>query len=107
MMAYVDENGNITDTPPDPTKKKKEIKAENIELGVPTREHEAMSSIRTGKVEYFDDSKGYGFIKADDNGEKFFVHINSCNFDITENSKVSFETEKGPKGMVAVNVNKG
>lgn len=105
MMAYVDENGNITDTPPDLTKKKK-IKAENIELGVPKRENEPMSSIRTGKVEYFDDSKGYGFIKADDNGEKFFVHINGCNFDIAENNRVSFETEKGPKGMVAVNVNK-
>ena len=39
MLAYVDENGHLTDTPPDTTKKKKEIKAENIELGVPKREH--------------------------------------------------------------------
>ena len=36
MIAYVDENGNITDTPPDPTKKK-EIKAESIDLNVPKR----------------------------------------------------------------------
>ncbi|MEN8786538.1 MAG: hypothetical protein ABF270_01845, partial [Flavobacteriales bacterium] len=38
MMAYVDEFGNITDTPPDPTKKKVEIDAEDIVIGVPTRE---------------------------------------------------------------------
>ena len=37
MIAYVDENGNLSDTPPDLTKKKKPIKAEDIELGIPAR----------------------------------------------------------------------
>ena len=44
MMAYVDEFGNISDTPPDPTKKKKVIKAENIVIGVPAREADTMET---------------------------------------------------------------
>lgn len=104
MMAYVDEFGNITDTPPDETKKKKEIKAEDIELGVPQREHEPVTAERSGRVEFFNDSKGYGFIKEDGSGEKYFVHINSCTDQIKEGDKVSFEIEKGPKGFNAVRV---
>lgn len=105
MMAYVDEFGNITDTPPDPTAKKK-IKAENIELGVPKREHEALSAERTGRVEFFNDSKGFGFIKEEGSGEKHFVHVNGCLEEINENDKVSFELERGMKGMNAVRVKK-
>lgn len=105
MMAYVDENGNIVDTPPDPSNKKK-VKAENIELGVPKREHEEMTSEKTGRVEFFNDSKGYGFIKEDSSGEKYFVHINNCQEQIKETDKVTFELEKGPKGMNAVRVKK-
>ena len=57
MLAYVDENGKITDTPPDNTKKKVEIKAENIELGVPKKETIEEDIIRKGKVAFFDTSK--------------------------------------------------
>ena len=49
MMAYVDENGVIRDTPPDPTKKK-EVKAKNIELGVPKREKEEIDSARNEAI---------------------------------------------------------
>ena len=49
MMAYVDENGVIRDTPPDPTAKK-EVKAKNIEIGVPKREKEDFDPTLTGKV---------------------------------------------------------
>lgn len=105
MMAYVDEYGNIVDTPPDPSNKKK-IKAENIELGVPKREHEDFNAERNGRVEFFNDSKGYGFIKEDGTGEKYFVHINGCQEQIKEMDKVAFELEKGPKGMNAVRVKK-
>ena len=53
MMAYVDENGQIVDTPPDPLAKKKIIKAENIQIGVPKREDlPEMDPIRTGNVTY-------------------------------------------------------
>jgi hypothetical protein len=62
MIAYVDENGMITSTPPDPTKRK-EVDMEEIEMGVPRREHEEVSNERTGRVDFFDTSKGFGFIK--------------------------------------------
>ncbi len=106
MMAYVDEYGQITDTPPDPTKKKK-ILAENIELGVPKRDKEdEMPAIRKGKIEFFNDQKGYGFIKENDTQEKYFVHVNGLTETVKENDKVSFELEQGIKGINAVRVKK-
>jgi cold shock CspA family protein len=105
MMAYVDENGNITHTPPDPTKKKK-ISASSIELGVPKREKEDFSGVRNGRVEFFNDSKGYGFIKELESEEKYFVHVTGLVDEVEENDKVTFELERGPKGMNAVDVKK-
>lgn len=106
MLAYVDEFGNISDTPPDPTVKKKVIKAENIELGVPKREAVEEDPIKKGKIEFFNDSKGYGFIKENETNEKYFVHINGMVDECVEGDKVEFELERGMKGMNAVNVKK-
>jgi cold shock CspA family protein len=103
MMAYVDENGQITDTPPDLTKKKK-IKAENIEIGIPKREELKPMAVRTGKVIYFNDQKGYGFIKEAGTEDKYFVHANGLLQPVAENDNVSFELERGMKGMNAVRV---
>lgn len=103
MLAYVDENGNLSDTPPDPSKKKK-IKAENIDLGVPKKEEIDSSSVRSGKVEFFNDAKGYGFINENDSNEKYFVHVNGLLEVIKENDKVTFNLEQGLKGLNAVNV---
>ncbi len=105
MMGYVDEFGNITDTPPDPMKKKK-VNAESIELGVPKREKEPLITERKGSVEFFNDSKGYGFIKESDTHEKYFFHVNGLIDEVEENDKVIFELEKGQKGMNAVRVKK-
>jgi cold shock CspA family protein len=106
MLVYVDENGHLTDTPPDPTKKKK-IKAENIEIGIPKRleEDEAPTDF-TGKVSYYDDSKGFGFIIDSATQEKYFVHVSGLAQEIKENDKVSFKLERGQKGMNAVQVTK-
>ncbi len=104
MMAYVDEDGNITDTPPDPTKKKK-VDAKSIEISIPKRE-EQTDPIRMGRVEFFNDSKGFGFIKELETQEKYFVHVNGLLEDIKENDKVSFELERGMKGMNAIRVKK-
>jgi cold shock CspA family protein len=106
MMAYVDENGVITDTPPDPTKKRKEIKAENIQLGYKKEEQEAVDPNHEGKVTFFNGEKGYGFIKDKDSQDSYFVHINNCSAPITEGDKVRFELEMGQKGMAAVKVKK-
>jgi cold shock CspA family protein len=103
MIAYVDENGVLTSTPPDPTKKKV-IKAEDIEIGVPSRVDEEIDPIRKGTVSFFNDSKGYGFIRDNETKESVFVHINNVLEDITEGNLVSFEVEMGQKGPTAVRV---
>ena len=103
MISYIDEDGNVTSTPPDPTKKKKIIKAEDIVLGVPKRENIPEEKVKTGKVKFFNHEKGYGFIN-DAFGASMFVHINNCIDEIFENSKVTYEVEMGPKGPTAVRV---
>lgn len=105
MMAYVDENGMLTDTPPDPTKRV-EIDASEIELGVPKREKVEVDPMHQGKVDFFDTSKGFGFINEDGGHERYFVHISGMLDEIREGDKVSFELERGPKGMNAVRVKK-
>lgn len=103
MLAYVDENGNITDTPPDPSKRK-EIKLEDIEIGVPEYIPTDESFERTGKVTFFNQEKGFGFIKESTTQESFFVHVNNLSAPVKENDKVSFTVGHGPKGPIAENV---
>lgn len=106
MMAYVDENGNITSTPPDPTKKKR-INTEDILIATPKQEAiQPGDLIRKGKVTFFNESKGYGFIKDSESQESIFVHINELTEAVGENDKVTFELEAGQKGMTAVRVKK-
>jgi cold shock CspA family protein len=105
MMAYVDENGNISSTPPDPGKKKA-VKTDEIMIGARARDEDKGNPIRTGKVTFFNTSKGYGFIKDDQSQDSVFVHMNSLITPIKENDKVTFETQRGHKGLAAVNVKK-
>ena len=103
-FAYVDHDGNLTDTPPDPTLKV-EVDIDDIILGIPKKEEgEAEDPIRKGKVSFFDSSKGFGFIVDSDNQEKYFTHVSGLIDEIAENDKVTFELEKGMKGMNAVKV---
>jgi len=104
MLAYVDEYGNITSTPPDPMKKIV-IKEEDIQIAIPKHVNEGpVDTVRKGIVTFFNDSKGYGFIKDSDTQESIFVHINGLVDSIKENNKVTFEVEMGPKGPNAVSV---
>jgi cold shock CspA family protein len=104
MIAYVDENGNISSTPPDPAKKQKII-AENIEIGVPRKEaSDSKDTNREGIVTFFNESKGYGFIKDQETRESVFVHINALTEPIRENDRVTFQVEQGKKGLAAINV---
>jgi len=104
MLAYIDENGNISSTPPDPRKMRK-VKLEDIEIGVPKQqEMDPEDLIRKGTVTFFNQSKGYGFIKDIETQQSVFVHINGLKDPVQENSKVIFEVEMGPKGANAVNV---
>ncbi|MDB5250176.1 MAG: hypothetical protein JWQ40_4570 [Segetibacter sp.] len=106
MMAYLDENGNISSTPPDP-RKKKVINVEDIRISTAKQEDaEPQEAIRKGTITFFNESKGYGFIKDQQTQESVFVHINSLEGPVKENDKVIFEVEMGPKGPNAVRVKK-
>lgn len=105
MIAYVDENGNLSSTPPDPSKKK-EIKAEQIEISTPSSASIPKDAIRQGRVKFFDESKGFGFIEDEQTGEDIFVHANSLHQPVKENDIVSYKTERGFKGLSALDVNR-
>lgn len=106
MMAYIDENGNISSTPPDP-QKKKIFKQEDMQIGVPKQEAGTeVDSPRTGVVTFFNDAKGFGFIKDLQTQESIFIHVNQLSGKIKEHDKVTFEVESGPKGLNALNVKK-
>ncbi|MXV15736.1 cold-shock protein [Hufsiella ginkgonis] len=104
MLAYVDEDGNISSTPPDPFKKKK-IDASEIQIGVAKRVDEPAAA-RTGTITFFNEAKGYGFIKDLQSQESVFVHINALTVPVKERDKVTFETESDQKGLHAINVRK-
>ena len=57
-----------------------------------------------GTVKFYNDSKGFGFIKDSDSSKEYYVHSSGLKESIKENDKVSFELEKGKKGLNAVNV---
>jgi cold shock CspA family protein len=105
MMAYIDEYGNITSTPPDPSRKLK-INAEDIQIGVAKQEDLPHDTVRNGVVSFFNESKGYGFIKDLQTQESIFVHINALTEPLKENNMVTFETEQGQKGLSAIKVKK-
>lgn len=103
MIAYIDEDGNLSVTPPD-GKKKKVFNHEELNTGVPVRVE--VITEREGTVDFFNDAKGYGFIKDAISGQSIFVHINQVSETIKENDRVSFQTERGPKGINAIAVKK-
>jgi CspA family cold shock protein len=60
--------------------------------------------MKTGKVKFFNETKGFGFIKDDNSGEEVFVHSSGLQDQIQENDLVQFEVQQGKKGLNAVNV---
>jgi len=57
-----------------------------------------------GTVKFFNNTKGFGFIKQDDSEEEIFVHVSGLVDQVKENDKVKYEVAKGKKGLNAVNV---
>jgi CspA family cold shock protein len=62
--------------------------------------------MKTGTVKFFNDSKGYGFIKDNDSENEYFTHVSGLVDEISENDEVTFELTEGKKGLNAVNVKK-
>src|SRR6056297_3334 len=104
MIAYVDENGNLTDTPPDPNEKT-EIDPNDIDISIPKNEDLPEEElIRKAVVTFYNDDKGFGFIKDKQSNASVFFHVKNTKEPVKENNIVTFQTEKGPKGPVAVDV---
>lgn len=59
-----------------------------------------------GIVKFFNNAKGFGFIKDQDSEKEYFVHVNGLVDQIKEDDEVTFELEEGRKGLNAVNVKK-
>ena len=104
MIAYVDEFGKITSTPPDPDRKTA-VDVESIELNITKNNSDATPDfVRKGVVTFFNDSKGYGFIRDLESRQSVFVHANNLLEPVKENNVVTFEIGKGPKGLTALKV---
>ena len=60
--------------------------------------------MKEGKVKFFNESKGFGFIKDNETSEEFFVHVSGLVDTINEDDNVTFDLQQGRKGLNAVNV---
>jgi CspA family cold shock protein len=60
--------------------------------------------MKEGKVKFFNESKGYGFIKDNQSGNEYFVHVSGLVDEVREDDAVSYELSEGRKGLNAVNV---
>lgn len=103
MIAYVDYNGQVSNTPPDP-KMKVEVRAEEILLGPRSFIREDIRNLRTGKIAIYNTERKFGFIKDGITQEKVFFHIADTDGNIKEGDAVSYELIHGPKGLNAIQV---
>ena len=98
MIAYVDQFGVLHSVPQE--RLEEVVDASHIEVSVPKQEDVEVAPLM-GRIEYFNAAKGYGFVKDTDNGEKYFFHISSAPATIAEGDRVTFEIERGMRGMNA------
>ena len=101
MIAYVDQFGVLHSVPQE--RLEEEVDASHIEVSVPKQEDVEVAPLM-GRIEYFNAAKGYGFVKDADCGEKYFFHISSAPATIAEGDRVTFEIERGMRGMNAVRI---
>src|ERR1700744_1993517 len=95
MMAYVDENGNITSTPPAFRAQRQQVSLDDISISTAKRVDEPEDAVKTGVVSFYNTSKGFGFIRDGKSGENVFFHMNNLTYPAKENDKVTYTTEKG------------
>lgn len=62
--------------------------------------------MQKGTVKFFNEAKGFGFIKTEDGTKEYFVHATGLKEKVQQNDVVVFEVEEGKKGPMAVNVTK-
>ncbi len=60
--------------------------------------------MKEGTVKFFNETKGFGFVKETSSGQEYFVHVSGLVDQIRENDEITFELKEGKKGLNAVNV---
>lgn len=103
MIAYVDEFGQVTSTPPD-LSQREEVNLEDIAISVPKKEETEDEGPREGIVSFFNTDKGFGFIRDLTTQERVFVHVSNLLEEIAEDQRVTFEIEMTERGAGAVKV---
>ena len=104
MIAYVDENGNLTSTPQDPSKRR-EYNLEDIQISAPKgEERDAADQFEGGVITYYNEEKGFGFIRDSKTKQSIFVHHKQLSGPVRINDKVQFLIVKGMKGPEAIEV---
>lgn len=103
MLAYVDENGNITDKAPDP-RQRKLFRVEDIQIGIPPGNLRESSS--SGKLQFFNEEKGFGFIIDSKTQDRIFVHHSNLQMPVQLNDVLEYDIQNGERGLVAVNISK-
>jgi cold shock CspA family protein len=107
MIAYVDENGQFSATPPDP-RDRVELKLEDIQLGARKVSDEDSAPVRnSGRITYYNAEKGYGFIKDSRTKQSLFFSLNNAPAGLKINDVVSYDVNQGTKGPVATSLTKG
>ena len=101
MIAYVDEYGVLHSTPPE--EPVEEVSLEDVQIATPKKVEEEIVP-QMGIVDFFNPSKGFGFIKGIDGQGKFFFHVSNAPDEIKEGDKVEFNTEQDARGMSAVDI---
>ena len=103
-FLYVDKDGNLSPDPIQETRGK-DVKLEDIAISTPKKSDlEQESPIKEGVVKFYDQEKNFGFIKENQSVNEYFVHADNLIDEIKERDNVIFEVDRGPKGLIAVNV---
>ncbi len=103
MLAYVDENGNLSSVPPRESRNL-EINSNDIQIGAAPRPMEDVT--RRGRVTFFNQAKGFGFITDDRSKQSIFFHMNDLLETVNERDIVVFVQNKNAKGFFATSVKK-
>lgn len=108
MIAYVDENGVISSTPPEYNKTENADTSRNIipEKRKPAPEQHNTTVAIKGRVEYINAEKGYGFVKEITRTDKYFFHVSGLLESVQVDDIVVFDLERGKKGFNAVRIKK-
>jgi len=104
MIAYVDEDGNLTPVPQDPTKRR-EVNIDEIQISSPKAEdRNEADQFEEGVISFYNEEKGFGFIRDSKTKQSVFVHYKQLSGPVKINDKVRFQIAKGMKGPEAIEV---